>query len=117
MNNLAIREQSRADGISLDDCYNCGTARHIARDCPSSHQGGGGHRWVTGVVVEAKEEDAAIKAAASRTTKTLPQPTTRRLPAATTASSRSLLELSGASMHGGASLPLPTTHTRDLSRS
>ena len=42
MKNLAIREQRRADGVSLDGCYNCGVVGHMAREFPSGRQGGGG---------------------------------------------------------------------------
>ena len=48
MKNLAIREQHRADGVSLDGCYNYGIIGYMARDCPSGRQGGGGRVWGRG---------------------------------------------------------------------
>ena len=45
MKNLAIREQRRADGVSLDGCYNCAVIVHISRECPSGREGGGGRGW------------------------------------------------------------------------
>ena len=48
MKNLAIREQRRADGVSLDGCYNSGVIGHISRECPSGRQGGGGRGWGRG---------------------------------------------------------------------
>ena len=48
MKNLAIREQRRADGVSLDGCYNCGIIGHMARKFPSGRQRGGGRGLVRG---------------------------------------------------------------------
>ena len=48
MKNLAIREQRRADGVSLDGSYNCSIIGHISHQCPSGRQGGGGRGWGRG---------------------------------------------------------------------
>ena len=116
MKNLAIREQRRADGVSLDGCYNNGVIGHISRECPSGRQGGGSRGWGAGEVEEVVEEDAADRLPASKTIKTLPQPPTRGLRAVTTASSRRSQEWSVASTEGPLCL-LPTVHTRDSSGS
>ena len=115
MKNLAIREQRRADGVSLDG-YNCGVIGHISRECPSGRQGGGGRGWGVGEVEEVAEEDAALRVPANKTIKMLLQPPTRGLRAATTASSRRSQGWSDASTEGPLCL-LPTVHTRDSSGS
>ena len=69
-----------------------------------------------GEVEEVAEEDAALRVPANKTIKTLPQPPTRGLRAATTASSRRSWEWSVASTEGPLYL-LPMVHTRDLSGS
>ena len=100
MKNLAIREQHRADGVSLDGCYNCGVIGHISQNAHPAAKVEAAAVGVAGVAEEAVEEDAALQVHASKTTKMLPQPPTRGLRAATTTSSRRSREWSGASTEG-----------------
>ena len=88
MKNLAIREQRRADGVSLDGCYNCSVIGYMARESHPAAKEEAATVGVTGVAEEAVEEGAALQVPASKTIKMLPQPATGRLRAATTASSR-----------------------------